>query len=183
MVRLFVCFLCAVGENVVGADSGSSSAGSSSSNSDHDGEVEQPEVHKEQGAEQDQPARDHQIERTSIQAELADSSRQVHSRVRWYGNHEHEYNDLEETAKKANLPFKRYQRQTRTRWSSQVNELAIDLFNNAAQPKQHQVSVGQIKMVVRSLLLDKRPRRYPERGLPTPERVGGHTILSNFLFI
>ena len=100
--------------------------------------VEQPEGHEEQRDEQDQPARDHQMERASIQAELVDSFRQVHSRVRWYGNHEHEYNDLEETAKKANLPFKRYQRQTRTRWSSQVSELASDLFNNAAQSKQHQ---------------------------------------------
>ena len=52
------------------------------------------------------------MERAGIQAELADSFRQVHSRVRWYGIHEHEYNDLEETAKKANLPFKPYQQQT-----------------------------------------------------------------------
>ena len=101
------------GENDAGADSSSSSASSSSSSSsDHDGKVEQPEGHEEQRDEQDQPARDHQIERASIQAELADSFRQVHSRVRWYGNHEHEYNDLEETAKKANLPFKPYQQQT-----------------------------------------------------------------------
>ena len=58
------------------------------------------------------PADGHQNERLIIQAELEKSIRETFHRVCWYGHHENEYNDLEATARKAELPFKHYQRQT-----------------------------------------------------------------------
>ena len=56
--------------------------------------------------------------------------------VKWYIHHPDYYTDLENTAAKYNLHFRRFLRETATRWSSQVFMLQGVLTNTEVQRLQ-----------------------------------------------
>ena len=123
-------------EDNSGSDSDSEPESSSSSDSSEDEEVAPVTAAPVTAADPGKRAQVRDPERFKIREELTPLFKKARKILKFYIHHPDIYEDLEQLAKKKSLGFKRFERETQTRWSSMTAMLASVLLNTDVQTEQ-----------------------------------------------
>ena len=108
---------------------------SSDSESDDSSDCEQPEQHDEQDDSKEHPEAsttidEHQQERQELRKSLEPLFQKARKIVKWMLHNHDPYNEFGSVCKKNEWKWKRFSRETKTRWSSQLDMLTSVLYNN-----------------------------------------------------